>query len=112
MLDPQKRVSFTSSPMRPVSGWMVWSLAQRVISALKYTSFTIVIFFVLFMLGLFLQPGDADLTNPQWYLDLFVDDSTPCAQRRTRLAPLLTRVAPGRPLGGDSRQTLCAPCCS
>ena len=64
--------------------------SQRVISALKYTSFTIVIFFVLFMLGLFLQPGDADLTNPQWYLDLFVDDSTPPALHANPLAPLLT----------------------
>ena len=55
--------------------------SQRALGALKYTSFTIVIFFVLFMLGLFLQPGEVDVTNPDWYKNLFVDDSTPGVPR-------------------------------
>ena len=59
-------------------------------SALKYTSFMIVIFFVLFMLGLFLQPQTASPTDPEWYKSLFTSDST-LAGGATQHCPLARR---------------------
>jgi len=43
---------------------------QRVLGALKYTVFTLVIMIVLFLLGFFLNPGEGDPTDPSWYLGL------------------------------------------
>ena len=43
---------------------------QRVFGALKYTIFTTLVMVILYVLGLLLQPGESDPTNPEWYKSL------------------------------------------
>jgi len=97
--------------------WRGAAARQRAIGALKYTSFTIVIFFVFFMLGLFLSPAEIEPTEPEWYQQLFTDDSTARARRgRTGMAAGAHPEARARAFWTRMRdfrpQTLSAPCSS